>query len=282
MASTSTIERVRKLLKIVGWISPEIAGEIALRLFTTPKRIPRPQWEIDLAREGSFRYGPGQIVSRSYGPLGAPTVILAHGWEGRGLQLGLLIDPLLRRGFRIVAVDAPAHGDSYGRRTNIARYAENLATLAKDLREEGSVEVSVVAHSFGAGSSALSMQGGAQFDRAILVAAPSSLSTVADDFVEGLQLSQRVADIFRRRLQKWTGIDLMQADLAMNGSRIETPTLVVHDPADKVVPFWHAERFAANWPGAQLLPLEKVGHYKILKAPGFIDAAVNFLESPRK
>ena len=49
-----------------------------------------------------------------------PSVLLVHGWEGRGAQLGALVDPLVAAGYRVVALDGPAHGDSPGRLSTLA------------------------------------------------------------------------------------------------------------------------------------------------------------------
>ncbi|HWU37697.1 MAG TPA: alpha/beta hydrolase, partial [Candidatus Acidoferrum sp.] len=48
---------------------------------------------------------------------------------------------------------------------------------------------------------------------------------------------------------------------------IQTPTLVVHGRTDTLVPFEQGEFTAKMIPGAQLLPLEKGGHFAILFYP---------------
>ena len=43
-------------------------------------------------------------------------VMLVHGWSGRALVMTAFVEPLLRQGIDVVAIDLPGHGDSDGRR----------------------------------------------------------------------------------------------------------------------------------------------------------------------
>jgi pimeloyl-ACP methyl ester carboxylesterase len=55
------------------------------------------------------------------------------------------------------------------------------------------------------------------------------------------------------------------------------PALLMHDRADPEVPFAHSEAITAAWPGSHLVPLEGLGHRKLLRDPAVIEAAVAFL-----
>ena len=44
-----------------------------------------------------------------------PTVLLVHGWEGRGSQLSAFAPALVKAGFRVVAVDMPAMATQHRR-----------------------------------------------------------------------------------------------------------------------------------------------------------------------
>lgn len=267
------------VLKSLDRISPEIAGEAALRIFTAPRRIPRPEWERRLIESagGKALVFAGRLAAISFGSKAAPAVILIHGWEGRGTQLGVLVEPLVAQGFRVIALDISAHGESPGRRVNIGAFASDLSRAVEELRAESGKIAAIVAHSFGAGATVIALHRGLKVERAVLVAAPSSLARVAESFAKGVELSARSSEAFFRRLGVWTGIPLAQTDLAELAESLSTPALIVHDPEDKWVPFAHAERFVGHWPGARLLALRNVGHHKILKSPLFISAVAEFL-----
>ncbi|MFY7922671.1 MAG: alpha/beta fold hydrolase, partial [Gemmatimonas sp.] len=58
---------------------------------------------------------------------------------------------------------------------------------------------------------------------------------------------------------------------------LPTRALVIHARDDKEVPFRDGERIAATWPNAALLPVDGLGHRRILRAPQVVEAAVGFL-----
>ena len=56
-----------------------------------------------------------------------PAVALAHGWELQAGRMGHFVNPLLRAGFRVVAIDLPAHGASGGSLLNVPDGAAAIA-----------------------------------------------------------------------------------------------------------------------------------------------------------
>jgi pimeloyl-ACP methyl ester carboxylesterase len=56
--------------------------------------------------------------------------------------------------------------------------------------------------------------------------------------------------------------------------------LVIHDRGDRDVPFAQGAAIAAAWPGARLHAVEGLGHYRVLRDPAVIEAAVAFLRAP--
>lgn len=91
-------------LSRVSKLTPELAGWLGLHWFTQPRHWPRPEREqallargepLSLARgEKAWSFGQGAAV------------ILVHGWEGRGTQLGSFVAPLVAKGFRVLLFDA--------------------------------------------------------------------------------------------------------------------------------------------------------------------------------
>src|SRR5689334_4455814 len=123
-SENSTNVRIFKwAVDVADLVSPTLASELALRAFLTPQRAPRPEREralLEVARPLPISAGGLPLAAWSWGgedrePRG--TVLLVHGWAGRGAQLGSLVAPLVNAGRRVVTWDAPAHGDSPGRTT---------------------------------------------------------------------------------------------------------------------------------------------------------------------
>ncbi|HEX8728518.1 MAG TPA: hypothetical protein VF739_07855, partial [Ktedonobacterales bacterium] len=94
----------------------ETQARAALQMFMTPRRLAPRDWEAALLRRGTPLTFANGLVARSFGA--GPRVLLVHGWEGRGMNLGMFIAPLTAAGYQVLALDGPAHGESPGEQTN--------------------------------------------------------------------------------------------------------------------------------------------------------------------
>jgi pimeloyl-ACP methyl ester carboxylesterase len=260
-------------LNALGIFAPKFAGKLALNLFCTPKHYDRPEWEKRIIAQGERRTFANGLAGTIWGRESDPVVLLIHGWAGRGSQLSLLVEPLLKDGFRVVALDGPAHGDSPGKKTNLNFFSIAMSEVIAELSHVHAI----VAHSFGAGATALALSRGAAVERVVLVASPSTMSWVISDFCRILGLSTKVGSAFHLQLEAWSGVKAVDVDIAVLARRIRAPALIVHDPEDRDVPFQNAKSLAENWPGSRILTIEKVGHRKILKDKTFIEATRQFL-----
>jgi pimeloyl-ACP methyl ester carboxylesterase len=254
-------------------ISPRAAGRSALRVFCTPRKHHRPGWESDVARRGArIRVGP-HLAARAFGS--GPIVLLVHGWEGRGTQLGRFVDPLVQAGFRVIALDLPAHGESAGRRTDLIECTEALRKVGRDL---GPV-AAVVAHSFGGAITTLALERGLDAGAVVLIASPSSIRDVLRRFEELVGLSAKAASAFHAAIERQTRVKVADVEIFERVSGLRVPALIVHDRGDREVPFHDAERLAARWPGAALAATDDLGHRRILKDDGVIQRVVKFVGS---
>src|SRR5512134_53999 len=161
-----------------------------------------------------------------------PTILIAHGWSGFAAQFDAWIEPLVAAGHRVVLFDAPAHGGSGGRQTNIMDMAGAIQQVAGLY---GPVHA-IVAHSFGAPATLFALRHGLKVDRLVLMAAPLSLTkfSLFVAHVLGLPLSVRgrMQRNMERKLQfRWdeADTDKVLADLVA-----ERPldVLLVHDKRD--------------------------------------------------
>jgi hypothetical protein len=68
-----------------------------------------------------------------------------------------------------------------------------------------------------------------------------------------------------------------QFEPAAVGPRIGTATLVVHDREDSINRFADGVAFSKAIAGAQMLTTQGLGHRRILKEPGVLDAVARFV-----
>ena len=102
----------------------------AVDRFLTPRTSPAKPRDQELLQQGTALSLACGLAATAWGK--GPTVLLAHGWESRGTHWGAFVPPLVEAGFRAVAVDAPAHGDSPGRRANVLQYGLSLVEVGAD------------------------------------------------------------------------------------------------------------------------------------------------------
>lgn len=269
---------IRGGLRWLGKIAPGLSSRLAYRLWFYPRRFDTParekRWLAD-AEPVEIRHNEERLVGYQWGS--GPVVLLVHGWDGRGSQMAAFAAPLAAAGYRSVAVDLPAHGQSTGRRTNMAEAADAINTIAEAV---GPVEA-VIGHSFGAGALARSMATGLKVNKAVLISSPANLRWMADSFYSMLDLSPRIQRGIEARINRDFGQSIWEevsADHNLQGSSI--PGLIFHDQGDRDIPFSQAERIAEAWPAARLVPTDGLGHRRILRNQEVINTCVEFIRTP--
>ena len=96
---------LRALLRLLALVSPRLAAHRLYRLWFVTHRFAEP------VREARWRHqGTAFTVAGQNGPLGlyrwgqGPCVLLLHGWNGRGKQMGGFAVPLVKAGYCAVAL----------------------------------------------------------------------------------------------------------------------------------------------------------------------------------
>jgi len=273
-------ERVapRLALKLLAAIAPERADRYAADLFRRPLRsspAEEPFVPCLAGKRFAVETSSGMVAAWHYGE--GPTVIVSHGWNAASSQLFRLIARLVRGGFEVVAFDQPAHGLSAGTRTDVAEMADALRSVAFRVRPVHAV----VAHSLGATAAALAIARGASLPRAVLIAPPVELPFFARGFAKRLGLSPARADGMLRRLEAAMG-PIEALDLLRLAPAQRAALLVLHDSADREVPFAHSEALVSAWPGARLQPLTNLGHRRMLREPRVLEEIVDFLRETKR
>jgi pimeloyl-ACP methyl ester carboxylesterase len=249
----------------------ETQARAALQRFMTPRR-PRPRdWEAALQRQGVPITFASGLVARSYGA--GPRILLAHGWEGRGMNLGRFVAPLTASGYQVIALDGPAHGDSPGEMTNPVDFSRALVAVGAELGPLAGV----IAHSMGAASTALALRQGLAAEKIVLISGPSAIAGVMRRFAQFAQLPERVAKRFYQLVEEYVGIPAETLEISQVATDLRVPALIIHDADDADVPFADGEAVAASWPASRFYVTHGLGHRRILLDPGVIAMAVSFV-----
>ena len=274
--------------------SPALAGDLAYKLFCTPKlserRAPdhdvlteRARFHLRNAKWVSVPTTRGMMQAYVFEPDKNPrgeTVLVAHGWTSESSFMTVFAEPIRRAGYRIVMFDQPAHGKSDGEHASLIDCAHALLEVAEAL---GPVK-HVVAHSMGCLAALLVGEGGPpmprkiDFERYVLVACPNQFTTVTREFGEGLGLNEAAQRQYERQLERIAHRSIPSFNGANFLRATGRPALLIHARDDTEVNFRCAEEIAAACPRAELLAFDGLGHRMVLYATPAARAAVAFLK----
>lgn len=277
--STSEVRLARALIAGLGWLSPELAARVAIRLFRTVRRHSVPDREIAWSARG--RRLRNETGGRSLGGLcwgEGPPILLLHGWEGRASQMGGVGMALAARGMRAVSLEAPGHGAEPPHISSLWQFAEAV----RDMASEKGPFAGFVGHSFGiAGACFALLEGWIRVDqlgsRLVFISPAGDLNDFFDILFSLLRLRPEVALRFVQRMEMGLGGPWRRASRCATLAAEEVPLLIVHDEGDRDTPIVGAETVAAAWPQSRLHRTTGLGHRKILRDAAVQELVAGFL-----
>ncbi len=268
----------RTVLAVLSSVSPWAATMVAHKAFVTPRRHLRKAWEIELTtRATPFKLVSGGVQLQAWSWGRGPTVLLVHGWEGRAGQLAQIAEPLVQAGYRVVAFDAPGHGESEGKEMDLVIYSRAIQDVAVAV---GRVHA-VVAHSFGAMATSVAVDHGLEIERLVYIAPAVFNRDTPRHLAAAIGVPMPIMDRVRLRIEERYSItwESMWIDNIATGER--PPLLVIHEDEDAEVPFAAAEYIARTWPQAGLVRTSGLGHRRILGDPMVAARTVGFIRTGR-
>ena len=271
------------LLRTYARIAPERFQKRFVQNFLKPKRplliarerpdLPKPDQSMRIPVGGgiglvsdtwvqAWRWGDG------------PAVLVVHGWEDDHHCFDAIIAALVKRGHAVVAFDLPAHGKSGGTQSTIPLAAQAVAGVAEAL---GPVRA-VAGHSLGGAAMTFAItEGWLDVERAVVVAAPTGPTYMLNAIAKRFGMSEERKEKLFEELKRVVGYRPEEIELMPKLAALEIPALVVHSKDDAMVRFVTGEKWAANWPGAQLLTLERLGHRRLRFDPATAGKIADFL-----
>jgi pimeloyl-ACP methyl ester carboxylesterase len=230
-----------------------------------------------IERGNNYRipFDGGELAVTSWGDSG-PTVLLMHGWGGARAQMTGFVAPLLSAGYRVVAYDQPAHGESDGKMTNLIEIAPTMSLVMK---REGEFDA-VIAHSFGTLITSYALVNlnfpppskliyfGA-FNR-LLESLPrfQVLANLPDEVMDGL--NSAISDNFGKNV-----LDAIVNETLV--PQINIPALMFHDTADNVTPVEDSRAIARVWKSARFVETDGLGHRGALQSKEIHEQVLSFL-----
>jgi len=279
-ATTAALVSRVAAIRAAESVSPEASAALALPLFMrVGGRLPvRPADRAvhEAARRSTVRVRGRDLATYEWGS-GPDTILLVHGWRGRASQFAPIVRELRAEGFRLLAFEAPANGESAGRRTDIRDW---LAAIDALQAREGRFHT-IIGHSFGAMAARAAIADGVSAGGLVAIAGPSRARFLVDSFSRRVGVGTTTADAlaarFARRILPDIADPWPRFDGAANPLPERMPLLVVHDRADREVPASEGIRLHdAHGDRSRLVLTDGAGHNRALGADATLDAVTAF------
>lgn len=262
---------------------PKTAASLAEVMFLTPMRAKPPwreEWWATEAQELTLKDHLGRpLAAWKWGSSG-PTVLLVHGWGGRGLQMGAFAEPLVAQGFQVVTFDAPSHGRNKGSRTSLPDVAGAVRAVLESI---AGVE-GIIAHSFGAAAVTLALDARRREhlptpNRLVFVAPAGSFDALKAHMVNMTGFTPEVVGRMQRRIESRYGMRWRDVEPLALAPEQDQLLRVFHDEDDLELPWSHSRELVERWPSAVFHLTQGLGHQRILRDDKVIAESVAFLAS---
>jgi pimeloyl-ACP methyl ester carboxylesterase len=251
----------------------------AYQAFFSPSQYEvKPKDREIIERGNNYRipFAGGELAVTAWGESHHPMVLLMHGWGGARAQMTGFIDPLVSVGFRVVAYDQPAHGESSGTMTNLLEIAPTMNLI----REKEGDFAAIVAHSFGTliTSYALVNLNFPPPQKLVYFGAFNELLESLPRFREIAKLPDEIMDGFRLMLIENFGGGVLETIINEKlVEQIPIPALMYHDSEDNVTPVEDSRAIAKAWKNATYIETSGLGHRGALQSKEIQEQVVRFL-----
>jgi pimeloyl-ACP methyl ester carboxylesterase len=269
---------IRARLNLLAVISPRMAARAALKLFFTPfgRRNIRMPDVFRKAEHLRFRSGGGWVQLYRWNHPAAKKFLILHGFSSCAFKFDAYVMPMVRRGYEVLAIDAPAHGRSEGRRVSLTDYMQAI----RDVESGYGPFEAYMAHSFGGLAVSLHLEDKVSDarPRLALVAPATETRRAIDTFFRFMQLDGRVRARFETLIREKSGREPDYFSISRAAPGMAAEVLWVHDEDDDLTPLDDARPvMEAGLPHIRFHITRGLGHRRIYRDPEVRRAIINFL-----
>jgi pimeloyl-ACP methyl ester carboxylesterase len=254
------------LIKTIGFyynllslFSSKYAAKKALLLFSTPRKgnITKPQYDfLNSAIKEILLYDNLKIMTYHWEG-SKETVLLSHGWESNAARWKTLIKSLQKLNYNIIAIDAPAHGDSEGKQFNALQYSECINIVVKKFNPS-----IFVGHSVGAMATVLYYHNYhyTHIKKLVLLGMPSEMKDIFKRYVNMMGYNKRIEkqinEIAFERFGKYPK-EFSTSKFLENAT---FKGLIIHDEKDPIIPYNEALLIHRKFKNSTLITTQYLGH----------------------
>nr|WP_321237335.1 alpha/beta hydrolase [uncultured Psychroserpens sp.] len=264
------------IFNFISIFSSRAAGKMALKLFSSPRRIKLKELEKDFLMTAFIEDVEYEGINiMTYRWLGKKdTILLAHGWESNSFRWKSLIEKLKALDYNVIALDAPAHGRSSGKLFNAVLYSECINVVAKKFN----VNV-IIGHSVGGMATAFFQEKYqlASVNKLVFLGAPSNFVGVFNRYVKMMSYNHRIATVMNDLVYERFNKKPDYFNAARLSTNIDVEGLIIHDKLDKIIPYSDAQDYESFYKNSKLITTKGLGHG--LKSAEIHNHVLNFIST---
>ena len=185
------------------------------------------------------------------------TILLVHGWESNTSRWKKLVEILKNLDYNIIALDAPAHGNSGGALFNAVLYSECIHVVAKKINPS-----IIIGHSVGGIAAVISQHkyNLPSVKKLVLLGAPSNFTGIFDRYKDMMRYNKKVSDGIDQFIFNRFGNLLSYYHVSNFSENMHPRALVIHDKEDRIIPYNDALDYQENYKNAILISTTGMGH----------------------
>lgn len=229
------INYIQTKFKVLTAVSKRKAAEKAFELFCTPLNKSISKKELKNAEATSFKLNTKTIRGYQWNSEGIKTLLILHGFGSAAYKFERYVNPAVKKGYRVLAFDAPAHGLSDGKTTDAVEYSE---TILKIIEQYGTVH-SFIGHSFGGIGLSLALENieDAETKKVVFIAPATETTTAISKAFELLKITNNeVREEIDKLIFEKGGKPTEWYSIRRILKNIHPQILWIHDEGDDITP----------------------------------------------
>lgn len=257
---TIFVKTVGQYINFLFLLHPKKAIELSYTLFTNPRKgkitkdyIP---WILKNAHTEQIQHNDEYFQTYVWKG-NAIKILLVHGWESNSARWKKMLPQLKKSGATIIALDAPAHGQSSGKEFNVSKHTDFIKKVV-DLHQPSII----IGHSIG-GASCLYHQylyPKSSIKKMVILGAPSDLKTLIEHYFNLLSISSKLYPHLKNRYIQNFKEPMIDFSLAEVCKLIDIEGIIAHDINDAVVSYKEGEKIANAWAKGRFITTNHLGH----------------------
>jgi hypothetical protein len=252
-----------------------LGGKHAFLLFCYPFPLKFKKYQSDFLKTSHFSFldFEGKRIAQYRWGSGEKVILCLHGWQSNSFRWKKYVEVLDKKKYKMICLDAPAHGRSDGVLFNVPMYAR----LIQQFLEQNKVD-SILSHSLGAFSTMYLLSNYPLLSppKVIALGTPSYADSFIDEFIRVLNLSSKARRNLVTYFTNYSGLKTNDFDSKLFAKNQKSFGLIVHDINDKEAPFEYAKEMAKIWPKSRFLGTEGFGHK--LRDDSVVQEVIKFID----